>query len=170
MELSPTSQPYFYDLLSDYGTFVTAIQLLNGNVTTDLSRFPPDAATWLWQFKRTQKKLQCSSINDMLHTNEFQQAFKVVKEFTSSLPSGINYTLWKSIAHDHYLSNLMVIMMRLPFMHGLKHDHWAKCIDDMLKKKAGAHKIRQLQIIGLVEAHFNTALKLFFVKHLIANT
>ncbi len=60
--------------------------------------------------------------------------------------------------------------MRLPFMHGLKHDHWAKCIDDMLKKKAGAHKIRQLRIIGLVEAHFNTALKLFFVKHLIANT
>jgi hypothetical protein len=132
MELSPTSQPYFNDLLSDYGTSATVIQLLNGDVTTDLSRFPPVAATWLWQFKRTQKKQQCSSIDGMLHTNKFQQAFKVVKECTSSLPSGINYTLWKSIAHDHYLSSLMVIMLRLPFMQGIKHDRWAKCIDVML--------------------------------------
>lgn len=96
------------------------IPLLNGDVTMDHSRFPPVVAIWLGQFERTQKELQCSSFNGMLHTEEFQQAFKVMKERTSSSPSGINYTLLKSIDHDHYLSSLMVIMMRLPFVNWIQ--------------------------------------------------
>ena len=63
MEHNLTSQPYFTDLLSDYGTSATAIQLLNGDVTTDLSQFLPVITTWLWQFKRTQKELQCLNFN-----------------------------------------------------------------------------------------------------------
>ena len=54
------------------------------------------------------------------------------------------------------------VMMRLPFMHGFKNDHWAKSIDIMLEMKAGVKKIHLLRIIGLVEADFNTAVELFF--------
>ena len=40
----------------------------------------------------------------------------------------------------------------------------------MLEKKPGVKKIHLLQIISLVEADFNTALKLYFAKHLILNS
>jgi hypothetical protein len=41
----------------------------------------------------------------------------------------------------------------------------------MLKKKPGVVKnIHLLQIIGLVEAAFNTVLKLYFTKHLVSNS
>ena len=40
----------------------------------------------------------------------------------------------------------------------------------MLEKKAGIKKIHLLQIICLVEANFNTALKLYFAKHLVSNS
>ncbi|KAL7523120.1 hypothetical protein ACHAWF_000381, partial [Thalassiosira exigua] len=40
----------------------------------------------------------------------------------------------------------------------------------MLEKKTGVRRIHQLQIIGLVEADFNTALKLYFAKYLVANS
>ena len=82
----------------------------------------------------------------------------------------MNYTIWNCIASDNELSAYMVIMMRLPFMYGFKNDRWAKCIDVMLEKKAGVQRIHQLRIIGLVEADFNSALKIYFAKHMIANS
>ena len=59
--------------------------------------------------------------------------------------------------------------MRLPFMHGFVNDRWAKCINVMLEKKKGVRKFHMLRIIGLVEADFNTALKIFFAKKMIQN-
>ena len=64
----------------------------------------------------------------------------------------------------------LVVMMRLPFMHGFKNDRWALCLDVMLEKKPGVRRIHQLRIIGLVEADFNTALKFYFAKHLVAQS
>ena len=37
----------------------------------------------------------------------------------------------------------------------------------MLEKKKGVRKIHLLQIIGLLEADFNTALKFFFVNQMM---
>ncbi|KAL7555007.1 hypothetical protein ACHAWF_018680 [Thalassiosira exigua] len=51
-------------------------------------------------------------------------------------------------------------------MYGFINDRWAKCLDIMLEKKPGVRKIHHLRIIGLVEVDFNTALKLYFDKHL----
>jgi len=39
----------------------------------------------------------------------------------------------------------------------------------MLEKKPGVRKIHQLRIIGLLEADFNTALKLIFAKKMMRN-
>ncbi|KAL7535925.1 hypothetical protein ACHAWF_005312, partial [Thalassiosira exigua] len=40
----------------------------------------------------------------------------------------------------------------------------------MLERKPGVRKIHQLRIIGLIEVDFNTALKLYFSKHLVTNS
>ncbi|KAL7526403.1 hypothetical protein ACHAWF_008463 [Thalassiosira exigua] len=106
----------------------------------------------------------------MVHTDEFQEAFRSVSEKTSSSPSRIHYAFWKSMASDRSIASYLVIMMRLPFMYGFRNERWANSLDVMLEKKPGVWRIHQLRIIGLVEADFNTALKLFFAKHLSSNT
>ena len=54
----------------------------------------------------------------------------------------------------------MAQMLSIPFRFGLRNDKWTKCIDVMLEKKQDIRQIHQLQIIGLLEADFNTALKI----------
>ena len=58
-------------------------------------------------------------------------------------------------------------MMSLPFMYGFVNNRWTTEIDVMLKKKWDVQKINQLQIIGILEVDFNTALKILFSKQLI---
>ena len=169
-EESPPSQQYFDDLLDNFGASPLADKVLEGEVTNDLDQFPHVIREWLKQFTRTEEERRCIPIDGMIYPHEFQQAFRAVNEKTSSSPSGIHYTFWKAMASDPTMAAYLVVMMRLPFMYGFKNDRWAKCIDVMLEKKKGIRRIHQLRIIGLVEADFNTALKLFFAKQMVANS
>ena len=63
----------------------------------------------------------------------------------------------------------MSIMMSLPFLYGFVNTRWTKSIDVMLEKKRGNRKIHMLRIIGLLEADFNTALKIIFAKKMMNN-
>ena len=153
---------YFQDLLSEYCASDLSMRLLEGEITSELDKFPPVVRKWILQFRRTEEeKSECEPIDGHISTEDFQEAFRAVKEKTSSLPSGINYTLWKCIASSNKISAYMAVMMRQSFMHGSVNDRWAKCINIMLEKKKGVQKIHMLRIIGLVEADFNTALKIF---------
>ncbi|KAL7548603.1 hypothetical protein ACHAWF_011877 [Thalassiosira exigua] len=98
------------------------------------------------------------------------EAFCSVCRKTSPSPSGIHYTFWKSTVSDRKMSSYLVIMMCLPFMYGFMNGRWTKCLDVMLEKKPSVWIIHQLWITGLVKADFNTALKLYFTKHLVANS
>jgi hypothetical protein len=99
---------------------------------------------------------------------QFRDAFKAVSERTSSAGK-IHYTIWKCIAQDEELAEWLSIMMSLPFMYGFPNKHWMKSIDVMLEKKKGVKKIHMLRIIALLEADFNTALKIFFARRLMDN-
>ena len=114
--------------------------------------------------KQNKREKNCTPIDDMLFHDKFKQVFQDIQERTSSSPSGMNYTIWKCITSVNEMSHYMVIMMRVPFMYGFKNNWWTKCIDVMLEKKVGVRKIYQLRIIGLGEADFNSALKLYFAK------
>ena len=61
----------------------------------------------------------------------------------------------------------MSIMMSLSFMYGFTNERWENAIDIMLEKKLGIQKIHLMRIIGLVEADFNTALKIMFAQKLM---
>ena len=94
---------------------------------------------------------------------------KKAKEKTSSSPLGIDYTIWKCIASDEELAEVFAIMMSMLFEDGFINERWCKATDMMLEKKHGVRKIHQLRIIGLLEADFNTALKLIFAKKMMRN-
>ena len=69
------------------------------------------------------------------------QAFKKVKENTSSSPSGLDYKIWKCIASDELLAEVFAIMMSLPFKYGFVNDRRCRETDVMLEKKPGVRKI-----------------------------
>ena len=45
--------------------------------------------------------------------------------------------------------------MSLPFMYGFPNKRWTKTNKMIDKKKRGVHKIKQLRIIGIVEADYS---------------
>ena len=71
---------------------------------------------------------------------------------------------------DDEILDYLSTTMRLPFVYVFVNDRWARCLDVMLEKKEVVRQLYQLQIIRLVEADFNTALKIFFAKQMVANS
>ena len=94
--------------------------------------------------------------------------FKAAREKTSS-GGRVHYTLWKALAAQDDFAEFLCVMMSLPFLYGFANPRWSNGIDVMLEKKPGVRRIHQLRIIGLLEADFNTVLKLFFAKKMMAN-
>ena len=124
---------------------------------------------WLKTLIQTDKEIKLPPITGVITTEEFKQEFKKEKENTSSYPSGLDYTVWKCIASDETLEEVFAIMMSLPLKYGFVNERWCRATDVMIEKKQGARKIHQLRIIGLIEADFNTALKLIFAKKRMSN-
>ena len=58
----------------------------------------------------------------------------------------------------------MIVMMSLTLMYGFIKKWWSTVVNVVLEKKKDAQKIHQLQTIGILEADFNTTLKILFVK------
>ena len=123
---------------------------------------------WLSALQQTATKtdeMNLPKIDGFISPEKFQAAFKAVKERTTSSPSGLHYTLWKVLAAD--LASWLSLLMSLPFMYGFAHQRWATMADVMLEKKKNVRKIHQLRIIGILEADFNTALKIIFGRELM---
>jgi hypothetical protein len=59
-------------------------------------------------------------------------AFKAVSEKTSSSPSGLHYTIWKSLAVEDDFAGWMSLMMSMPFEFGFVNERWTNAIDVML--------------------------------------
>ena len=74
------------------------------------------------------------------------------------------------MAMDDKVSEYLTIMMCHQCVYGFNNDRWAKYLDVMIEKESGIWKIQQLHIICLVEADFNIALEIFFIKHFVMHS
>ena len=78
---------YFVKKVTEnFGASPLADKLLDGEITDKLDAFPPTVRAWILKFKRTDKERECRPINGFISPDEFQQAYKVVNEKTSSCP------------------------------------------------------------------------------------
>jgi hypothetical protein len=139
------------------------------NGTLDVSDATDEViVAWIQALQQSETEAALPPIHGEILPGQYQEAFRRAKERTSS--SGpVHYTLWKCLAQDDELAEWLSIMMSLPFQHGFVCDQWMRSIDVMLEKKRGNQKIHMLRIIALLEADFNTALKVFFAKRLMDN-
>ena len=143
-------------------------EVLDGSISID-DATDETIAAWIRAVKQTEQEKNLPPITGKITKEQFQGAFKAVSEKTSSSPSGLHYTIWKCLAAEDDLAGWMSLMMSMPFEFGFVNDRWTNAIDVMLEKKKGIRRIHMLRIIGLLEADFNTALKILFSKKLIAN-
>jgi hypothetical protein len=154
-------------IMTGHGTDLMQ-DILDGSIDID------DAAdeavhAWIIALKQTEKEREILPISGKITPLEFRSAFAKVKERTSSSPSGVHYTIWKCLAKDEETSEWMALMMSMPFEFGFVNERWTKAIDVMLEKKKGVRKIHMLRIIALLEADFNTALKILFARKMMFN-
>ena len=57
-------------------------------------------------------------------------------------------------------------MMSLPFLHGFVPSRWRQCLEVILEKQPGNPLIHRIRIIVLLEADFNIALRIIWMRRL----
>ncbi|KAL7526557.1 LOW QUALITY PROTEIN: hypothetical protein ACHAWF_001818, partial [Thalassiosira exigua] len=158
----PTQQP-LNGIFGDHGTTQEVDALLEGDLDIDALDVPE-------YMNRAHSGGTGASTNPTKITPEaFAEAFKVTDEMTPSLPSHLHYTLWKAVAEKKEFCEYYAVMMSLPFEYWFSNTRWEQAIDCMLEKKMGIRKIHLMRIIGLLEADFNTALKILIAGRLMCN-
>jgi hypothetical protein len=166
VEEGHTHDPIIQRMMSGHGTDLLD-EIKSG--TLDTSEATDEVIlAWIAALKQTDAEAALPPVTGEVSAQQFRDAFKAVSERTSSAGK-IHYTIWKCIAQDEELAEWLLIMMSLPFMYGFPNNRWMKSIDVMLEKKQGVKKIHMLRIIALLEADFNTALKIFFARRLMDN-
>ena len=161
--------PIMQKLTEQHGTKDLLESLRKGDITINDATDEAIQA-WINAVKQTSnsfKKTQLPKLTGVISPEDYQEAFKVVTEKTTSSPSGLHYSIWKTLAKEDDFAQWQSIMMSLPFMYGFVNNRWAKVVDVMLEKKKGVRQIHQLRIIGIVEGDFNTALKILFARRLM---
>lgn len=161
------TQPLLQDLRANHGINPLTADLLDGTFDTTYP-LTPEMAAFFQQLKRAPND-NLRPILGTITSEEFQTMFKKAREQTSSDPRTLNYSIWKCIATDDFLSSFASILLSLPFTHGFVNIHWTHMTDFMLEKKPGQRQIHLLRIIGKVAAEFNTCLKFFIGKQAMYN-
>ena len=135
--------------------------LLGGRFETE-HEVSKEMAVWIQAAKQTDKEKATPKVVGVMTNEQFQYAFKIANEKTSSSPSGMHYTMWKEMVASDFCADFLCIMISPPFVYGFPNELWLRVIDMMLEKKKGVRKIHLLWIIGLLKVDFNTALKFSF--------
>ena len=77
-----------------------------------------EMAAWIQAVKQTDKEKVTPKVVGMMTKEQFQYAFKIANEKTSSSPSDMHYTMWKAVAASDFCAEFLCIMIILPFVYG----------------------------------------------------
>ena len=157
-----STEPPLTFIRRDHGINIDARRILDGTLTEyELS---PEMTAFFSALRQGPTERGLPHVTGGITPNELQEMFKRSKEKTSSDPRTLNYTIWKCMAKDDRMAEIMSTLFSIPFQYGFPNMHWTHMTDFMLEKKPGVRQIHTLRIIGKVAAEFNTCLK-FFIGH-----
>ena len=158
-----TTQPLL-ELFGLYGTTDAADRILRGEF--DLTTLPISEEAIEWMKQLVYEDGKPDDLDVSISDDHFRSAVKGADENTSASPSGFGYVVWKACGLSPIASKVHSIMMSLPFQHGFSPSRWRQCLEVMLEKDAGNPLIHRLRIIVLLEADFNIALRIIWMRRL----
>jgi hypothetical protein len=107
------------------------------------------------------------NLKTIITEEEFIAAYKVVKEATSSSPSGRHIGHYKAILSHPTIVNIHHIMMSLPFTQGFAPIRWGRVVDVMVQNEEGNSRCHRLRIIALFENDLNQAKRILLGRKLL---
>ena len=150
------------ELFGLYGTTEAANKILKGGF--DLSTLPLSEESLKWMKQLVYDDGKPDELDVAISDDHFRSAVKGADANTSASPSGFGYVVWKACGLSPTASKVHSIMMSLPFQHGFSPSRWRQCLEVMLEKDAGNPLIHRLRIIVLLEADFNIALRIIWMR------
>jgi hypothetical protein len=163
---TPFGSGYLADQIGLNASTQAAEDLLKGSFTPDVTQvILPETLEILDELGKP-LSLQERVTHARISVEEFKQTYKIVKESTSSSPSGRHVGHYKAVTKDDLLSEILSTMMSLPYQVGFSPIRWRNVIDVMLEKKPGEPKVHRLRIIALLESDYNQANRILFARRL----
>ena len=135
-EQGTSTLPLFQDIRANHGINPLTADLLDGTFDTAYT-LSPETSAFFHHLKRPADNQAQRPILGIITSEEFQTMFKKAREQTSSDPRTLNYSIWKCIATDDFISSIAAILLSLPFTYGFVNTRWTQMTDFMLEKKPG---------------------------------
>jgi hypothetical protein len=123
-----------------------AKNLLNGSFLPNQETIKLQETTDILNQLSTSLTLIPKDILAVITPEQFSATYKIVKEATSSSPSGRHVGHYKVAATDHLLAELHSAMMSIPYMTGFPPSRWQQVVDVMLEKDPGVPHVHRLRI------------------------
>jgi len=108
-----------------------------------------------------------SPIDSEITEEKLSSLYKILKERTSSSPSGRHLGHYKVAAEHTDIMEVYTEMMQIPHLAGISPNCWNNVIDVMLEKNPGHWRIHWLQIVALQESDFNQCNRLAIGRPLL---
>ena len=103
-----------------------------------------------------------NAVSSVISVERWQQRWKKAQEDTSSLESGLHFSLYMAGADSDIISGLHAIMTSVALRKGIALSRWSRGLSVMLEKMFGCSLVTKLRSILLMEADFNFANKEIF--------
>jgi hypothetical protein len=91
----------------------------------------------------------------MITPEDFKRFWRVAKEFTSLLMSGVHYGHYKAAIQDALSKEILAQQLTVIARSGIPPENWSIGLQVMLEKVAGVCLVEKLRAIQLYEANFN---------------
>ena len=122
------------------------------DIPTDLD---PATAMILTEIGKLGVKIVNGKNNEIIITPEdFEQFWKKVNKFTSSLMLGVHYGHYKAAIQDPQSTKVMALQLTVIAQSGIPPESWSVRLQVMLEKIAGVCLVEKLRAIQQYEADF----------------
>ena len=148
---TPLMEKSYHESLGYLGELVGANDVLNGTYA-----FPPHADRYERDMLQYLARTEGAQDLPVLVTDEeYQTAWRVVKEKRSSSLSGRHFGVYKAVTNHPDLLPIFTAAYNIPFVNGLAYNRWSNFLNVMTFKEEGVRKVDRLRTLVLGEGDWN---------------
>jgi len=110
---------------------------------------------------------QVSPVPSGISQDDFISHWRCCHECTSSSYSGLYYGHYKASVDCPCKAKFHALITEMTFKHGYSLSCWQSSLQVFLKENPGSIHVADLHALGLLEANFNTSIKILVGHHMV---